>query len=65
MTGDDGRDTGETGEGGRGPLVAVGVIVLIAVAAWLLVRELSASARLQDCVLSGRTNCAPIEAPKR
>jgi len=44
----------------RGPLIALAAIVFIVVAALLLVHELSASARLQDCVLSGRTNCAPI-----
>ena len=44
----------------RGPLIALAAIMLIVAAALLLVHELSASARLQDCVLSGRTNCAPI-----
>jgi hypothetical protein len=39
---------------------AIAVVVLVALG-WVLVRELSASARLQDCVMSGRTNCAPIE----
>jgi len=52
-------------DGGRGPLIALGVIALIAVVGWLLFRELSASSRLQDCLLSGRTNCAPIEVPTR
>jgi hypothetical protein len=49
----------------RGPLVALGVIALVAVVGWLLFRELSASSRLQDCLLSGRTNCAPIERSTR
>jgi hypothetical protein len=44
----------------RGPLVALGIIVLIVVAAVILIRELSASSRLQDCLLAGRSNCAPI-----
>jgi hypothetical protein len=39
---------------------AIAVVTLV-VLGWVLVRELSASARLQDCVMSGRTNCAPIE----
>jgi hypothetical protein len=30
---------------------------------WLLVRELGKSAHMQDCLASGRTNCAPIETP--
>jgi hypothetical protein len=60
---DDEEHETEDGNSRRGPLVALGVIVVVAVIAWLLVRELSASSRLQDCLLSGRTNCAPIEVP--
>ena len=29
---------------------------------WLLAHELYASGKLEDCLMSGRTNCAPIEA---
>lgn len=36
--------------------------VLVAIG-WLLVQELGQSARMQDCLMSGRTNCAPIAAP--
>ncbi|MBV9458073.1 MAG: hypothetical protein JO141_11240 [Bradyrhizobium sp.] len=35
-------------------------IVLIAVGIWLA-RDLTASSKLQDCVMSGRTNCNVIE----
>jgi hypothetical protein len=55
---------GKDGGGGRGPLVAVAVMVLLIAIGWLVVRELTATARLQDCLMSGRTNCAPVEAPK-
>jgi hypothetical protein len=37
-----------------GMLVALGLI---------LVKVLGDTGRLQDCVMSGRTNCAPIETP--
>lgn len=47
----------------RGPLIALMAVVLLLAASLFLVRELSASARLQDCLLSGRTNCAPIKTP--
>lgn len=47
----------------RGPLIALVAIALILVIALVLVHELSASSQLQDCLLSGRTNCAPIEQP--
>ena len=36
--------------------------ILIAMG-WLLVQKLGASGRMQDCLMSGRTNCAPINAP--
>lgn len=35
-------------------------IVLLAVGIWLA-RELTAASKLQDCVMSGRTNCNVIE----
>jgi hypothetical protein len=49
----------------RGLLVGVAVVLVILAAAVALIHELGASARLQDCVLSGRTNCAPIPTPGR
>jgi hypothetical protein len=45
----------------RGPLVALGVVVLLFVIGWFLAHELYANGKLQDCLMSGRTNCAPIE----
>jgi hypothetical protein len=36
--------------------------VLIAIG-WLLVEKLGASGRMEDCLMSGRTNCAPIQTP--
>ena len=46
---------------------AVGVIVILvlAIAAIVLVRELGSASKLQDCLMSGRTNCAPIDVPPR
>jgi len=53
---DDGTEDGNQ----RGPLVALGVVVLLFAVGWFLTRELSASSKLEDCLMSGRTNCAPI-----
>jgi hypothetical protein len=47
----------------RGPLIALAAVVLIFVVGLLLFRTLYTSRRMEDCLLSGRTNCAPIEAP--
>ena len=40
-------------------LVALSLVVL----GLVLVKMLGDAGRLQDCVMSGRTNCAPIETP--
>lgn len=43
-------------------LVGLLITVLLVLGAILLVRELGRAGRLQDCVMSGRTNCAPIDS---
>jgi hypothetical protein len=48
----------------RGALIAIAAVALLAAIGWYLAHTLSESARLQDCVLSGRTNCAPLELPR-
>jgi hypothetical protein len=49
----------------RGPLVAlIFVAVLIAGGIWL-VQVLREKSRLEDCLISGRRDCAPITAPAR
>ena len=56
-------DDSSANNNGRGPLVALGVVVLLFAVGWYLARELNASSKLEDCLMSGRTNCAPI-APR-
>jgi hypothetical protein len=46
-------------------LVALGVVVFLFVIGWFLANELYSSGKVGDCLLSGRTNCAPIDAPPR
>ncbi|MFI4948742.1 MAG: hypothetical protein ACHQC9_08070 [Alphaproteobacteria bacterium] len=41
------------------------VILVLAIAGVILVRELRNKANLEDCLMSGRRNCAPIEVPPR
>jgi hypothetical protein len=36
------------------------VILVLAIAGLLLVRELRVSTAIEDCLMSGRHNCAPI-----
>jgi hypothetical protein len=41
------------------------VILVLAIAGVILVRELRKKATLEDCLMAGRHNCAPIEVPLR
>ncbi|HTB76720.1 MAG TPA: hypothetical protein VK762_25915 [Polyangiaceae bacterium] len=45
-----------------GPFGWVGLLVGLAliVVGWFVLRQLQADAKLQDCVMSGRKNCAPV-----
>ncbi|WP_229176827.1 MULTISPECIES: hypothetical protein [Bradyrhizobium] len=54
---------GESENGGsrRGALIGLLVaVVMLAVGLWLA-RELTAASKMQDCLMSGRTNCNVIE----
>jgi LPS O-antigen subunit length determinant protein (WzzB/FepE family) len=44
----------------RSALLALVLIVLLIVGGLYVVHVLRSSSELQDCVMSGRTNCAPI-----
>jgi hypothetical protein len=45
----------------RGAVLGLLVALALIVVGLILVKVLGNSARLQDCVMSGRTNCAPID----
>jgi hypothetical protein len=46
----------------RGALIGLGLLVLLIVGGLLLARQLRGTAQMQDCLMSGRSNCAPIDA---
>jgi hypothetical protein len=46
----------------RGALIGLLIIVLLIVGGLLLVHALHRMSQIQDCAMSGRTNCAPIDA---
>jgi len=57
----------QEGEPGS-PLRALAGLLLVAVlivAVLFVMQELRSAARMQDCVASGRTNCAPIDQNAR
>jgi hypothetical protein len=45
----------------RGAVVGLIVALLLVIVGLILVHILGDNGRLQDCVMSGRTNCAPID----
>jgi hypothetical protein len=44
-------------------LMGLIVILLLAIAGVVLMRALRDEASLEDCLMAGRHNCAPIEVP--
>jgi hypothetical protein len=45
----------------RGALIGLGVVLLLVVSGLILAHLLRDTSQEQDCVMSGRTNCAPID----
>lgn len=45
-----------------GALLGLIITLLLVIGGVLLVRVLGRAARIQDCVMEGRTNCAPINS---
>ena len=60
---DAGRESGGAERGTHGPFgwVSLVVVGLLVIGGWLVVRQLQADSKLQDCVMSGSKNCAPID----
>ena len=44
-------------------LMGLAVVLSLAIAGVVLVRDLGKESKLEDCLMSGRTNCAPIALP--
>jgi hypothetical protein len=60
-----GHEQEEEGRRPVGALVGLVVIALLVLAGLWLSNRLHSSASMQDCLASGRTNCAPIETQQR
>jgi hypothetical protein len=62
-----GNDIGEHPDAARRTAALMGfiVILVLAITGVVLVRELTKNASLEDCLMAGRRNCAPIEVPPR
>jgi hypothetical protein len=51
----------EPGDNRRGAIAGLIIVVVLLVVGIWLARDLTAASKLQDCVMSGRTNCNVIE----
>jgi hypothetical protein len=49
----------------RGPLLALLVVIMLVGAVMFVMHRLNQAGQLQDCVASGRTNCAPIDTQQK
>lgn len=45
----------------RGAIAGLVIAIVILGVGWWLARSLTAASRMQDCLMSGRTNCNVIE----
>ena len=57
--GDDGSD----GQSRRAAVFGLLIVAVLVVAGYFLMTSLRNNANLEDCLMSGRRNCAPIEVP--
>jgi len=49
----------------RRSLIALGIVVVLFVVGWFIAHELYVGGKLEDCLMSGRTNCVPIDTRTR
>jgi len=49
----------------RRSMIALGVVVFLFVVGWILAREIYTNEKVEACVLSGRTNCVPIDTQSK
>jgi hypothetical protein len=60
---DDSRDRGPGLDSRRPAVIGLVVVLVLVVLGYFLLTALRQNANLEDCLMSGRRNCAPIEAP--
>jgi hypothetical protein len=59
----DNRQDDDGGGSRRGAIIGLAVTALLVVAAYYLVNALHSEGKMEDCLMSGRTNCAPLDIP--
>ncbi len=51
----------QSGDNRRGAIAGLIIALVILGVGWWLARDLTAASKMQDCLMSGRTNCNVIE----
>ena len=59
----DNRNDDDGGGNRRGALIGLLITALIVVAGYWLMTELRNQGKMEDCLMSGRSNCAPLDIP--
>ncbi|QOZ13261.1 hypothetical protein [Bradyrhizobium sp. CCBAU 51765] len=55
------RPKRQSGNDRRGAIAGLIIAIVILGVGWWLARDLTAASKMQDCLMSGRTNCNVIE----
>lgn len=45
------------------PYIVLVIMLVLAGGSWLVLQKLTEMSRIQDCVMSGRSNCQPVDGP--
>jgi hypothetical protein len=58
-------DNHDQDDGGnrRGALIGLAIAAVLAIAGYYLMTTLRDQGKVEDCLMSGRTNCAPLDIP--
>jgi hypothetical protein len=58
------REPDDDGGNRRGAVIGLLITLLLVVAGYYLMTSLREQGRLEDCLMSHRTNCAPLDTSK-
>jgi hypothetical protein len=58
---DSGMNEPEPSDNRKPAIAGLAIAVVLLVVGWWLARELTAASKMQDCLMSGRTNCNQIQ----
>jgi len=57
------RDDDDGGGSRRGALIGLVVTAMLVIAGYYLMTVLRDQGKMEDCLMSGRSNCAPLDIP--